>query len=306
MVPVPIAAITNGFRVGVKTAASLALVEGAIYSYPQIGRYFFPRNDGAKDQLIAISALKTQLGGLLQEVQNKLNSTLVSVMTNYTEFSAFAAQGNFTSSAPSLADQSNNLLYGFNTYLVSTALAGEEVHAVLALDTNPQQLATNGSDLAYDIGCDSYNEQGICGQWWWDSEANIAYGLDDFRHMNRDMNSILTTILSKYTTGEMLFRNAYACNLGGGYGQPVNVTVNAAGVNTACLSQLEIRRWDMSCRQNKVNSPCEFIDGPIQKGWMDPCGSHSAWMIHDTGKYCVPKSYLGPLIRQKQIVIVNH
>ena len=298
LAPVPLAAISNTVSVGTRVSAGLQLVENALFAYPQIGRYLFPKG-GPDQKLIAIASLKTQMVELLQQVQGNLNKTLVSVMTNSTEFLAFASQGNFTMSAPSLADQSNYLLYGFNTYIVSAALAGNEVKAVLALDTNPQKLSTNGSTLNYDIGCKGgYNEQGVCGQWWWDPQTNIAYGLDDFRYMNRDMNKILSRLLTNYTTGELLFRNAYACNLGGGYGQPINVTVNAAGVNTACLSQLEIRRWDMNCREVKINTGCEFIDGPPQNTWMGNCASHSSYSTMDGPKYCVPKSYLGPLIRQ--------
>ena len=299
LAPVGLAAIRSSLVLGTGLIANMQLFEAAIFAYPQIGRFLFPIG-GPEANLVAIASLKTELVGVLQEVQNNLNKTVVSVMTNVTEFLAFAAQGNFTTSAPSLPDQSNYLLYGFNTYVVSAALAQNDVHAVLALDTNPQQLATNGTKLNYDIGCESYNEVGVCGQWWWDPDQNIAYGLDDFRHMNRDMNEILTTLLSNYTTGELLFRNAYACNAYGGYGAPVNITVNAAGVNTACLSQLQTLRWDMSCREAKTTSQCEFIDGPPQNSWMESGGSHSYFSVMDDPVYCVPKSYLGPLVTQQR------
>ena len=297
LAPVGLTSIRSTLTLGAGVAASMQTFENALFAYPQIGRFLFPIG-GPEANLVAIASLKTELVGVLQQVQSNLNKTCVSVMSNVTEFLAFASQGNFTTSPPSLPDQSNYLLYGFNTYLVSAALAQNDVHAVLALDTNPQQLATNGTKLAYDIGCESYSEAGVCGQWWWDGEQNIAYGLDDFRHMNRDMNEVLNIILSNYTTGELLFRNAYTCNVGGGFGAPVNVTVNAAGVNTACLSQLRTLRWDMRCREAKIGTPCEFLDEKSQNTWMESCGSHSFYSVMDENVYCVPKSYLGPLISQ--------
>ena len=304
LAPVGLTAVRGAVNFGTRVAAGMQLVENALFAYPQIGRYLFPHGD-TDSKLVQIAALKTELVGVLQEVQNNLNKTLCSVMTNIDEFLAFASLGNFSATPPSLPDQANYLLYGFNTYLVSAALAGNDVHAVLALDTNPLQLATNGTKLNYDIGCEAFNEVGVCGQWWWDSESNIAYGLDDFRHMNRDMNEALTQILSNYTTGELLFRNAYMCNLNGNYGSPVNVTVNAAGISTSCLSQLQTLRWDMRCREMNTRSQCEFLDAPRQNTWMADCGSHSYFSVMDEEKYCVPKSYLGPLITQTKVELVS-
>ena len=300
LAPVGLAAARSAVSLTATVAAGMQLIENALFAYPQIGRFLFPIG-GPEANMVSIAALKTDLTKVLQEVQNNLNKTVVSVMSNVTEFVAFAGNGNFSGqNLPSLADQGNYLLYGFNTYLVSAALAGNDVHAVLALDTNPQQLATNGSKLNYDIGCEAYNEQGVCGQWWWDPEQNIAYGLDDFRHMNRDMNELLTKIFTDYTTGEMLFRNAYSCNTNGGFGQPINVTVNAAGVHTECLSQLDTLRWDMRCTEATTRSECEFLDAPPQNTWLADCGSHSYFSVMDESRYCVPKSYLGPLITQTE------
>ncbi|KAG8527723.1 uncharacterized protein KY384_007877 [Bacidia gigantensis] len=276
--PVATAALRTSLEsisVATRYLTSMQVIEGALFGYPQIGRYLFPA-EGADATFIQIADLKTQLVGILQKVQDNLNLTLVDTMTDVNQFLAFASQGNFTYSAPSLPDQANYLLYGFNTYIVSAALAGNDIHAVLAIDTDPHQLATNGTKLNYDIDCkNGYNEVGVCDQWWYDNETNIAYGLDDYRHMNRDWYDTLTALLSNYTTGELLFTSAFACNTQGGYGAPVNVTVNSAGVNTACLSQLQTLRWDKTCTQQKVGTTCEFLDGPSQNGWMSACGSHS-------------------------------
>ncbi len=203
-------------------------------------------------------------------------------MTNSTEFLAFASQGNYSTSAPSLPDQTNYLLYAFNPYIISQALNSNNVYGVFAQDTNPQALATNGSKTAYDFSdCEGYNEQNICDEWWYSGQYSSAFGLDDFSHMTRSYGDVLTTLFSNYTTGELLFDGAYACNANGNYGQPVNVTVNSAGVNTGCLSQLRIVTWDMSCDNPTRQRSCEFLEIPKQGQFFGDCNSHSAYSVMD-------------------------
>ena len=83
--------------------------------------------------------------------------------------------------------------------------------------------------------------------------------------MNRNYGQQITDLFANLTTGQLLFEGALACNAEGNFGQPVNITVNAAGVNTACISQLRILTWNMSCtvphRKNApVNKNCEFLE----------------------------------------------
>ena len=291
----------NAFTEG--WTAFAQVIENVLFTIPQIGRWIFPI-DSATSQVIQMASLSTEMGSIIQTVQNNLNKTLVQVMQNTTMFLAFAAQGNFSASAPSLPDQTNYLLYAFNTYLISQALSGNNIYGVVALDTNPQSLSFNGTptNAAYDFAsaCAGYNEQNICDAWWYSGRYSSAFALDDFSHMARNYGAILTTLLSNYTTGELLFDGAYACNEAGNYGQPVNVTVNAAGVNTGCLSQLRILTWDMNCDDPRARG-CEFVEAPSQGGFFGDCNSHSVYSVMDDPVYCVPYGYLGPLVTQDYI-----
>lgn len=273
-------------------------LESALFVVPQIGRFLFPVDTPAS-ALLQISALKSRVVGLIQTVQGNLNKTVVSVMSNATEFLAFASQGNFTASAPSLPDQENYLLYAFNTYLISACLAGNNVVGTMARDTDVQQLATNASSthLNWDFSsCRQYNEQGICDAWWYSKRYNSSFGLDNFNHMGRNYGQILTTLFQNYTTGELLFDAAFACNSNGNWGSPVNITVNIAGVNTQCLSQLKIATWDMACSDVAADSQCEFLEMPRQNTFFgdarigSPAGSQKA------PTFAVPYSYLGPAL----------
>ena len=282
--------------------AFLTVMENVLFTMPQIGRWLFPI-DSSTSQVIQMAALSGEMVNIIQTVQDNLNKTVVSVMSNATEFLAFAEQGNFSESPPSLPDQTRYLLYAFNTYLISQTLVGNNIYGVFAQDTNPHDLATNGSKTAYDLSSckDGYNEQGICDNWWYSEHYASAFGLDDFSHIDRDYGDVLTTLFSNYTTGELLFEGAYACNQDGYHGQPLNVMATPGSINTACFSQLRVVTWDMSCNNPTVHNKCEFLEIPRQNGFFGNCGSQSAWDVMAEPIYCVPTTYLGPLIAQNHI-----
>lgn len=286
---------------------SLTFVENAIIGFPQIGRYLYPIDTPASS-VVQIADLKNQLGTLIGTVQGNLNKTVVSVMADPKEFLAFASQGNFTAAAPSLPDQQQYLLYAFNTYLISTCLRGNNIYGTIAKDTNVQALATNGSQEYLNEGfksditgyCTGYSPSNVCDSWWFSGNYNSTFGLDHFTHPDRSFHDLLETIFQKYTTGQLLFDNAYGCNQNGNYGNPISVTVNAAGINTQCLSQLRILTWNMECDDDGVrDKTCEFVEEKAQGRFLGNCGSKGFFSVMDEPVYCVPNGYLGPLVNQR-------
>lgn len=276
--------------------AAAQVISNALNTLPNIGRFLFPI-DNSDSEIIQLADLSANFAQtVLVPVQSNLNQTLVSVMSNESEFLAFASQGNFTALPPSLPDQSNYLYFAFNTYLISQALNGNNVYGVIGRGTNPQEMATNGTKLNYDIDCQGYNEQNVCDAWWYSGNYKSAFTLDDFSHMNRNYGQQITNLLANLTTGELLFEGAEACNSEGNFGQPVNITVNAAGVNTACISQLRILTWDMNCTLPKkgLNKDCEFLETTAQGEFL----FQNAHAVTDQSILSVPAGYLGPLITQ--------
>ena len=273
------------------------VMSNALNILPNIGRFLFPVGDTGS-QIIQMADLSANfVQTVLVPVQSNLNQTLSSVMSDVSEFLAFASQGNFTALPPSLPDQSNYLYFAFNTYLISQALNGNNVYGVIGRGTNPQALATNGSKLNYDIDCQGYNEQNVCDAWWYSGNYESAFTLDDFSHMNRNYGQQITELFANLTTGQLLFEGALACNAEGNFGQPVNITVNAAGVNTACISQLRILTWDMSCDHLRKNHAygdrnCEFVETSAQSSFL----YQNARAVTDESMLSVPAGYLGPLI----------
>ncbi|KAL9008839.1 MAG: hypothetical protein Q9173_006080 [Seirophora scorigena] len=307
--------VKNSAETAHKLRTSLVFVENAIHVSPRIGLWLYPMGD-TQSQLVQMADLKGRLGELIQQVQGNLNHTVAAVMANPTDYLAFAAQGNFTASAPSLPDQQQYLLYGFNTYLISVALAGNNIRGAVALDTNVQALVTNGSyssqkgkDLAFDLSaCEGYSAQNVCDAFWYSGALDATFSLNSLSDMDRGFGDLLATLFAKFTTGQLLFDNAYACNANRDRDRDrekdddddVAVTVNAAGLNTQCLSQLKIHAWDMAC-DGVRDKTCEFRDGQESQGmWLTSCGSQSYFSVMDEPVYCVPNGYLGPLVRQRK------
>ena len=228
-------------------------------------------------------------------------------MANSTEFIAFAEQGNFSdpSSSGSLEDKANYLKYAFNTFLVSEMLSSQEIYAVIGVGTNPQALATNGSVInpTFALNCSVYDEHDLCDAWWYSQNYASAFSLDNFNHPDRTYHDILVQILTNYTSGELLFEGAYECNAQGNFGNPTRITVNAGGVNTACISNMKVLTWDMTCRAGgeilaPPKSSCEFLEQPSQPGFF----------LNTTiagEPYFVPAGYLGPALTQNKVNITR-
>ena len=297
--PIGLTFVRTTLKFPLSMAIGSQIIENAVFAYPAIGRNLFPKGD-TESKIIQMAALKDSLGDVLQQGLTNLNTTCVDAMANVDAFLAFAAQGNFTYSLPSLADQTNYLYYAFNTYVISAGLTGNDIHATYAHDTNPQQLATNGTKLNYEIDCASYNEQNICDAWWYSNATNKAWGLNDFAHANRNWGDGMTKLFEKYTTPDLLFENALSCQLQGADPVGTNLTANAAGVNTACLSQLKVLSWDPFCHDHRDRS-CEFMETESQNGFLREFSSHSMWSVMDVKPLTVPYCYLGPLITQTKV-----
>ena len=280
---------------GTEMATAAQPFQRALAITPSIGDYLYPSTNVSNSPLIQIADVTANLATITRSVQSNLNQTLTSVMANVTQFLSFASQGNFTASTPSVPDQTNYLLYAFNTYIASAILSSTGINGVLAQDTNVQQLATNSTTLAYNLtDCATYNQQGGCGSWWYSENFKSTFGLNDFNNLNRSFEAALSGLFQNLTTGELLFEGAYECNNVDKDGQALAITVGPQGVNTGCISQLQVLTWNMACT-DPTKPNCEFLEGPNQDNFFGKCSNQGS---SKTPCYAVPDSYLGPLIDQ--------
>ena len=287
---------SNSWKFSNQWQAIAQVISNAVSVAPNAFRFIFPTGN-ADSQIVQLAELSHNFANVMMTVKSNINVTLSEVMANSTAFLAFASQGNFSGKAPSLPAQENYLYYGFNTYLISQALNGNNVYGVISPGTDVRALANNGTTLNYPIDCKDYDEYGICDNFWYSTNYRSTFTLDNFDHMNRNYGETLYNLISNLTTGELLFEGAYACHSEGNFGQPVNITINAGGINTACISQLRILTWNMDCT-SVTDAECEFMEpGTAQESFLDrsECAAAGGFCPH---RYSVPTGYLGPLLTQ--------
>ena len=164
------------------------------------------------------------------------------------------------------------------------------------------ELATNGSALAYPIDCkNGLDKQGVCDAWWVSSNYNSSFGLVSRTLPQQNLGKLATNLFGQYTSGELLFEGSYICGGGGAnFKGPVNITLTTTGVNTACISALDVYTWDPTCHAaggvGGANEQCEFLEAGAQKGF---------WEEVKGGARRVPAAYLGPAIAQTEVKLTR-
>ncbi|KAI4162008.1 MAG: hypothetical protein LQ342_004320 [Letrouitia transgressa] len=168
----------------------------------------------------------------------------------------------------------------------------------MAKDTSVSNLVTNGTQLAYPIDCaQGLDPQGVCDAWWWSEKYNSSFGLANRNTPNEAFGPMISKLFSLgFTTGKLLFDNAYACRHP--IGTQVDVNVTAAGVNTPCWSMIDVYVWDMACHVNPAAAGDEQVNCEFEGFGREP----NFWEPSGTARN-VPNSYLGPAIAQNVIKI---
>lgn len=245
----------------------------------------------------ATPKLSSNFADLVRQIRSNLNQTAASVLSNGTEFLAFAETGNFSAQDLALADVTNYLTFAFNTYIVSNTLRGNDIYSVVRKGTDVVGLATNGTKLAYPIDCKSLDENNLCDAFYYSKNYASTFGLVSKQNQTRNFGDLQRDLFGNLTTGELLFEASYARGVVAA-GSPVNVTVTARGVETAFISQLDVVTWDMTCHADPsangdADSKCEYLE----------VGKDEGFWGESKGVRIVPPAYLGPALVQDGVKI---
>ena len=266
-----------------------------------VGKYLFPVGT-AQSQVTQWSSIANQLGTVAQWYQSNVSEIIPVVNNNVDNFIDFASTGLFSvNPLPDLSDESDNLLKGLTTYIVSLALTANNVVVGRAVDTDVAQLQQNSSDnLAFNTGCGSgYDSNGICSAYWFDSKTKTTYSLDNLGDIFYDFHDTMGTLFDNWTTGDLLFTGAARCLAQGGTkpGGLATTVINSAGnVSVDCLSNIKICTWDM----NSLDVEHEFTDCPSQTDYIvKGCGNRNGCENADGAlmDVTVPHGYLGAYLQ---------
>ena len=248
-----------------------------------------------------MTELSTGLSVVKSTYQQNISQALRLVQDNFTTFNLFSAHGAFIAPKSDLQAQTVNLTTSLQTFVASQAFSKANVIITMARDTNPQQLASNGSLGTPDLmKCSSYDQYGLCGEWWWDNSTNIAYAVSNVAAPGKRYHDTLQTLFSnQWTTGAQLFAGAKACAdyvaVKHGDSTPTFDTTTFAA---RCISNAQVCVYDQSCAINDRNClyTGEYGGGNLCKPPGDfltdgcPGNSDGAFMT-----YNVPAAYLGPV-----------
>ncbi|CAD6590434.1 MAG: hypothetical protein ASARMPRED_004813 [Alectoria sarmentosa] len=276
--------------------AVTSITETAMRQSPGVLKQLNPT--GTLDsEIVQISDIYDGLGTIKTTYQQNISNALALVQQDFSIFNLFAANGSFIAPRTSLEAETTNLTAALETYIVSSCLTASNIIITLARETNPQELANNGSMTTVDlIQCASYDRYGICSDWWYDPDTNAAYSLSSLRNMETNYYDLMENLFSNgWTTGADLFLGAKACaDYVAVYGGANDPTLDPVTLIPRCISNVQVCVWDQSCEP--LDKDCAFTG---EYGW-DLCKPQYGYEADDCGgsgipTEVVPAAYLGPL-----------
>ena len=273
-----------------------AVTETAMRQSPGVIKQLNPT--GTLDsEFVQVNDLYNGLSIIKTTYQQNISNALAMVQGNFTTFSLFAADGAFIAPRSSLEADTQNLTLSLETYIVSQCLNATNMIVTLSRDTNPYELAHNGSLTTPGlISCDSYDQYSVCSAWWYDPDTNAAYSLSSLTNPEKNWYDLMETIFSSgWTTGSNLFRGARECAdyvaKNGGDRSPA---LNTDTMAPRCLSNIQVCVWDKDCDLEDHN--CEYTG---EYGW-DGCKQPESYLEESckdaqVDSVKIPSSYLGQL-----------
>ena len=260
---------------------------------PPVSKFLFPIGT-TESQITQWESIQQELAIIVGYYQSNVSQIIPTINNNEDIFVTFAESGSFSvNPLPNLANESDKLLLGLNTFIISKAFQANNLIVGQSTDTDINQLVANTSSqggLAYDTGCDGtgYNSEGLCGPFYFDPTIGDTFSLDNLGDMRTNYTKQLQIVLGNWTTGDMLFGGAYRCqNDGGIQGSLASTVIHTDGnITLDCLSDIKVCEWNLA----SLDSDNEFTDCPTQAGYVvngcDGCPDDSLAIN-------VPNAYIG-------------
>ena len=260
---------------------------------PPVSKFLFPIGT-TESQITQWESIQQELAIIVGYYQSNVSQIIPTINNNEDIFVTFAESGSFSvNPLPNLANESDNLLLGLNTFIISKAFQANNLIVGQSTDTDINQLVANTSSqggLAYDTGCDGngYNSEGLCGPFYFDPTIGDTFSLDNLGDMRTNYTKQLQIVLGNWTTGDMLFGGAYRCqNDGGIQGSLASTVIKTNGnITLDCLSDIKVCEWNLA----SLDADSEFTDCPTQAGYVvNGCVGCS----DDSLAINVPNGYIG-------------
>jgi hypothetical protein len=221
---------------------------------PGVGRALW-RIGTVDSQVIQIGQLNTVGQQVVAGVEKNLNAGLQAVQGDLETFIQFTSGGAFSvpeDQRPSFPNQTQGLLVGLTTFLVSSALKSNGYLASIVTGVNLEQMTTNSSfplpcwaawncanECSHrNLNCQSYDLYTHRDRWYYSRHFDSAFTLGSTTQYDQNPSDLLNRILSNnWTTGALLFENAALCNI------PSSISKNTVVTNTIWNMPYNPRWW---------------------------------------------------------------
>lgn len=225
----------------------IGVVLNSARSIPQIARYLFPGPPG-DTKFVQLGQIANQMGTLTVNLQNNVATALSVIQNDTSTFLSFTGTGAFSNNpVVRMNQQSNSLLTALNTYVISLCLQANDWQISRAIDTDVNQLMTNGTQLTWNItDCGTgYNEKSMCGAYYWNKTMDVSYTLTNKDNMFDNPIPVMQQLFANWTTPQLLFDGASQCQMALGMGNPsISPTAGSHDITDApCLSSVKMCTW---------------------------------------------------------------
>lgn len=252
-------AFIPGIGEGVSAAAKagVTVLVTALQQAPGVAKAIWPA--GTDDsQTIQIANIDAELASVQANFTTGVVNALATVMSDVPSFIAFAQDGAFSGQDQvSLPDDTASLGSALNTYVLSTAMTANGMHALPILASSKESIKSTGSCTFDDTNNICTN--GYFSSYFFSEATQIAYLLSGPGGLLKDV------VTNHWAPLEALFDGAYNCAVnGGGQGKPLTFFTDNK-LDWSCVSQLKLCSCIVPC-------PFPLVDGQCS---IPQCGSCS-------------------------------
>lgn len=251
-------AFIPGIGEGVSAAAKagVTVFVTALQQAPGVAKAIWPA-DTEDSQTIQLANIDAELASVQQNFTTGVVNALATVMSDVPSFIAFAQDGAFSGpDQVSLPDDTTSLGSALNTYVLSTAMTANGMHALPILASSKASVESTGSCTFDDtnnicVSPDNYYS------YFFSEATSIAYLLSGPGDLLSDI------VTNHWAPLEALFDGAYNCALkGGGQGKPLTFFTDNQ-LDWSCVSQLKLCSCIVPCPFPLISGQCSI----------PPCGS---------------------------------
>lgn len=217
--------------------------------------------------------ISSSMTTVYEALQSSIKSALSLVQSNITDFIVMGNTGVYSGAIETLPDLTQQILQPLLTYEASLAFQMQGVIITRTLDTDVHALMSNGTDLNWQTDCTAgYDDNGICGTFWYDSRTDITYALSDGSTPTTNFNSQMTALVAAGVLPAVLFAGSDECAKASRStqgGAPALAPISGKDA-PSCIANMQVCTWGLTPDTVESDSAMSSIFTDCTTGWNSP------------------------------------